>query len=86
MPKGKYFLGVWKEYRIFFLLMLVTDGFAGLFLWLMDRSEFMVIAGLLAAISFLLFLLAAGISCHRKKNVNRRLSNFLRHWSCQMRI
>jgi signal transduction histidine kinase len=67
MPKGKYFLGVWKEYRIFFLLMLVTDGFAGLFLWLMDRSEFMVIAGLLAAISFLLFLLAAGISCHREE-------------------
>lgn len=77
MPKGKYFLEAWKEYRIFFLLMLVTDGFAGLFLWLMGRAEFMVIAGLLTAVSILLFFLAAGISCRKEEKREQAVLKFL---------
>ena len=78
--KMRHLKRIWEqvaEHRLWFLLLLFTDLVFILFLWLMDREGFFVLAGLMTFLILLFFFIALFYHCRREVKRENKVADFL---------
>lgn len=79
MSRVKKLWQMFCEYKLWFSVLLITDGIFGLFLWMADTDAFFALFGSMFLISAVLFCVTAAIINRKEKEREEKIRAFLEH-------